>query len=82
MFRNDDAEQLLREYLFKGPNRKHESCVEGTIKSIARLNACVKSMACYSFEKEKRGGYRQKAYPNKYGRMVETVVKQLIGNLM
>lgn len=48
--------------------------------SIARMDAWVMTVVCCLVEKEDRAGHRQKEYNETYGRIVENMTKQLIGN--
>lgn len=49
--------------------------------SIIRLDVRIAFVMQCVVEKEKRGGHRQKESADTYERMVDTAIKQLIGNV-
>lgn len=63
------------------PKMKNGGYVEKTIISITTVDASVENLGRCLLEKEKRGGHCPKWYGEKYGRSVETAIKQLIGNV-
>lgn len=53
----------------------------GNITSIARLDTWLTTVIRRVVEKGQRGGYYQRWFVNRYGRMVGTMPKELVGDV-
>lgn len=81
LFLNEVGIQVLRDIFAYNPIGKDGSYVEGMTISITRLDRWVTTVVPCLVERKKHGGQRQKEYLGMYGRMVNTVTKQLIGKV-
>lgn len=63
------------------PKRKDGSYLDGTIMSIARLDACVAPVVLYLVVRDNNGGNGQKGYGHIYVRMMKTATTQSSGSI-
>lgn len=81
LFRNSIGLAVLQELLVYVSERENGSMVEGTIMSVARLDAWNATEVSCLVERETCGGHGQQQYTDTYGRMMEVAIKQLIGSV-
>lgn len=60
LFRNDIVKQLLQAFLDYDSEQQHRKLLEGTVMSIARIDASVATVVCCDLERVKQGGHCQK----------------------
>lgn len=81
LFWYEVGKHMLQNFLRYSSKWKDVSYVKGNIVSISKLNGWVVTMVHCLVEKRKRGGHHQKEHADKYGRMLDTTTKQLVGSL-
>lgn len=78
---NRGGERMLQDFWRYDPKRKVEMYVKGTMMSIARLDISMTTVVYNLLEKEMRERRHQEEYTDTNGKMVETDMKQHIGNV-